>query len=139
MVVINSNCDFIGGCGPGSAEYSWLQADLAAHPAHCTLAYWHAARFSEGPDTTYGPGAARAIAPDWTALYNAGADVVVTAHDHLYERFAPSNASGGVDPARGIREFVVGTGGGPFYPGRSACARNPEGGHSTSGAFCGCS
>jgi alkaline phosphatase len=114
VVVINSNCKFIGGCGPGSAELNWLQADLAAHPASCTLAYWHHARFSEGPDTTYDPASALAMQPVWETLVNAGADVAVTAHDHMYERFTPLDATGQPDPS-GMREFVAGTGGGPYY------------------------
>jgi len=115
IVVINSNCKFIGGCGPGSPQLDWLQANLAAHPARCTLAYWHHARFSEGPDTTYDPASALATQPVWETLANAGAEVVLTAHDHMYERFAPFNGAGRKDPKHGVREFVVGTGGGPYY------------------------
>lgn len=110
IVVINSNCDQIGGCGPGSTQLRWLQADLAGHPTRCTLAYWHSPRFSSGPH-----GSDETMQPIWAALAKAGADVVLNGHDHLYQRFAPLNASGRIDPKRGMREFVVGTGGGPFY------------------------
>src|SRR5207245_4759418 len=48
MVALNSNCSAVGGCQQGSAQESWLRADLAAHPAACTLAYWHQPRFSSG-------------------------------------------------------------------------------------------
>ena len=91
----------------GSAQEQWLRADLAAHPAACTLAYWHHPRFSSGASTATTP----AWQPFWNALYDAGADVVLNGHDHDYERFAPQDPSGVADPARGIREFVVGTGG----------------------------
>jgi len=48
LVVLNSNCAAVSGCGPGSAQEQWLAADLAAHPGRCTLAYWHHPRFSSG-------------------------------------------------------------------------------------------
>jgi hypothetical protein len=51
------------------------------------------------------------VKPIWDTLYAANADVVVNGHDHDYERFAPQTPSGAADPTRGIREFVVGTGG----------------------------
>ena len=111
IVVLNSNCDFVsGGCGPGSPQLRWLQNDLARHKARCTLAYWHSPRFSSGPH-----GSDETMQPIWAALAKAGADVVLNGHDHLYQRFAPLDASGRINRARGIREFVVGTGGGPLY------------------------
>jgi alkaline phosphatase len=110
IVVINSNCDQIGGCGPGSKQLRWLQADLAQHKARCSLAYWHSPRFSSGPH-----GSDETMQPIWAALAKAGADIVLNGHDHLYQRFAPLEASGHINPERGMREFVVGTGGGPFY------------------------
>jgi hypothetical protein len=106
VIALNSNCAFVGGCGEGSAQERWLRADLAAHPARCILAYWHHPRFSSGDhgnDSTY--------AAFWQALYDAGAEVVLVGHDHDYERFAPQTPSGDLDLTRGIREFVVGTGG----------------------------
>jgi acid phosphatase type 7 len=106
LIVLNSNCDSVGGCGPGSPQEQWLAADLAAHPGVCTLAAWHHPRFSSGPhgdDATY--------QTFWTDLHAAGADVVLNGHDHIYERFAPQTPTGGADRARGIREFVVGNGG----------------------------
>ena len=85
---------------------SWLKNDLAAHPKACTAAYWHHPLFSSG-----GHGNQTKMKPAWDALYAANADVVLNGHDHDYERFAPQNPSGGADSTRGIREFVVGTGG----------------------------
>ena len=102
VVVINSNADV----RPGSAQEQWLRADLAAHPAPCTLAYWHYPRFSSGFQ-----GSHPVMQAIWQALYDAGAAVVISGHDHDYERFAPQTPSGSLDSVRGIRQFVVGTGG----------------------------
>ena len=111
VVVLNSECASVGGCGAGSPEERWLRADLAAHPATCTLAYWHTPRFSSG--TLYGSDAG--YQPFWQALYDNGADVVLSGHEHVYERFAPQTPSGKSDPAFGIRQFTVGTGGEGHY------------------------
>jgi hypothetical protein len=83
-----------------------LKADLAAHSNVCTLAYWHEPRFSSGfvGNNPY-------VSDFWKDLYGAGADIVLNGHDHDYERFAPQNPLGQADPARGLREWVVGTGG----------------------------
>jgi acid phosphatase type 7 len=105
VVVLNSNCAFVS-CARGSAQEGWLRADLAAHPASCTLAYWHHPRFTSGVHRDN-----LQVAPLWAALYEAGADVVLSGHDHDYERMSPQNPAGRRDLARGIREFVVGTGG----------------------------
>jgi hypothetical protein len=93
----------------GSAQEQWLRADLAANPKTCTLAYWHKPRFSSGQHGNIA--ASQAL---WQALYDYGADVVLNGHDHTYERFAPQNPNGQADP-KGIREFVVGTGGAALY------------------------
>src|SRR5215216_663540 len=107
VISLNSNCSSVaGGCAAGSPQEQWLKNDLAAHSNACTLAYWHHPRFSSGMH-----GSHSLVAPFWNDLYQAGADVVLSGHDHDYERFAPLNPSGQTDPARGIREFVVGTGG----------------------------
>jgi len=106
VVVLNSSCDAIGGCGPGSPQLQWLVQDLAAHRQACTLAYWHHPRFSSGLH-----GDDPAYDAFWQALYQAGADLVLAGHDHDYERFAPQDPSGRADPEHGIRELVAGTGG----------------------------
>jgi len=107
VIVLNSECIDIGGCNVGSAQEKWLRADLTAHPAVCTLAYFHKPLFSSGGAHGDDP----EIIPIWQALYDANADVVVSGHDHDYERFAPQTPLAKADPQRGIREFVVGTGG----------------------------
>jgi acid phosphatase type 7 len=107
IIVLNSECIDVGGCDAGSRQEKWLRADLAAHPVACTLAYWHKPLFSSGSSHGNEP----EIKPLWQALYDANADVVVNGHDHDYERFGPQTPDGTADAARGIREFVVGTGG----------------------------
>lgn len=66
----------------GSEQEQWLRAELAANPTRCALAYWHRPTFSSGRE--------RGAAIDlYRALYDYGADVVLVAHEHNYERFAP--------------------------------------------------
>jgi len=109
VVVLNSNCNLVG-CEAGSPQRAWLAADLAASDAACALAYWHHPRFSSGPH-----GDDPRVGPFWDALYDAGADLVLVGHDHLYERFAPQDPSGSSDPQRGLRQITVGTGGKDLY------------------------
>ncbi|HEX3622401.1 MAG TPA: metallophosphoesterase [Acidimicrobiales bacterium] len=111
VVVLNSNCDNVG-CATGGSQETWLRTDLAAHPNRCTLAIWHHPRFSSG--TTYGSNAN--LNSLYTALYDTGVDVLLTAHESNYERFAPLNPAGQPDDAHGVREFVVGTGGRSHLP-----------------------
>lgn len=106
LIALNSNCRHVGGCETGSAQEKWLAGDLEANKGKCTLAYWHAPRFSSGLH-----GASAETDAFWKDLYAAGADLVLDGHDHDYEVFAPMSPSGKLDPKRGIREFIVGTGG----------------------------
>jgi ABC-type transporter MlaC component len=111
VIVLNSNCAAIGGCGPGSPQERWLRRELASHPRACTLAYWHHPRFSSGPH-----GSDLAYVTFWQALFENSADVVLGGHDHTYERFSRQRPDGVPDPHRGIRQFVVGTGGATHHP-----------------------
>jgi hypothetical protein len=104
VVVLNTQLDV----GRGSPQLQWLEADLAASPAKCTVAYFHTPRFSSG--STHG--SSRGLQPVWEILYAHGVEVVVSGHEHNYERFAPQTPAGVLDSAAGIRQFVVGTGGG---------------------------
>ena len=106
----NSNCSTIS-CAAGSAQEQWLRQDLAANTKSCTLAYWHHPRFNSGAEH----GNSTAVAPFWDALYQFNAEIVLNGHEHIYERFAPQTPNAVADPARGIREFVVGTGGASHY------------------------
>ncbi|HLJ87352.1 MAG TPA: metallophosphoesterase [Candidatus Angelobacter sp.] len=107
IISLNSECSAVGGCQSGSPQEQWLRADLQQHPSSCILAFWHVPLFSSGDEH----GNAPAMRPFWQDLYAAGADIVLNGHDHDYERFAPQNPDGKADSAKGIREFVVGTGG----------------------------
>jgi hypothetical protein len=118
IVALNSNCAQVS-CATGSTQEKWLKADLAAHPTKCTLAYWHHPRFSSGI-----VGNTTAVSPLLTDLYNAGADVVLTGHDHEYERFAPQTPAAVADSVRGVQEFVVGTGGKSQKPFNAAKANS---------------
>jgi hypothetical protein len=105
VIALNANCAIVS-CAAGSVQERWLRADLAAHSAACTLAYWHQPRFSSGFH-----GNNVNTFPLFQALYGGGADLVLNGHDHDYERWAPQDAAGNRDDARGISEIVVGTGG----------------------------
>lgn len=102
IVVLNSEIDM----DAESEQMMWLARDLAANPARCTAAYWHHPRYSSGSH-----GSHSRLRAAWKALYDAGAEVVLSGHDHDYERFGPQGPDGAADPARGLRQFVVGTGG----------------------------
>ena len=110
LVALNANCEVVGGCETGSAQERWLREDLAAHPAACTLAFWHQPRFSSGVHNN-GP----ATTDLWSDLDAAGAELVLSGHDHHYERFGPQDGNGQKE-AQGLRQFVVGTGGKSLYP-----------------------
>jgi hypothetical protein len=118
IVALNSNCGEAQiRCSPSSTQVRWLEEDLAVNAdeeeGECTLAYMHHPRFSSGEEH----GSYETVEPMWEALYEAEADVVLSGHEHNYERFAPQDPSGKADPEAGIRQFVVGTGGGASdYP-----------------------
>jgi acid phosphatase type 7 len=105
LIALNSNCGDAGGCSATSPQGKWLANDLQTHTNFCTLAFWHIPLFSSG-------GRANNNSKSfWQVLYDNNADLIVSAHDHIYERFAPQTPTGTLDNARGIREFIVGTGG----------------------------
>ena len=111
IIVLNTNCGAagVGGCAAGSEQEQWLRKDLSEHPGVCTLAYGHHALFSSGLILRHA--VHPELKPLWQALYEVHADLVVAAHEHSYERFAPQDPDGRADPERGIREIVAGTGG----------------------------
>ena len=106
IVVVNSNCAAIGGCQAGSNQVKWLRDDLTANKSQCEILMWHHARFSSGADH----GNNNFMQDIWKAASDNQVDLVLTAHDHTYERFAAMNADGLAD-VNGITEFVVGSGG----------------------------
>lgn len=103
MIALNGECGNVGGCNAGSTQGDFLQANLGS--SACTLAYWHEPYYngSAGHSGNY--------SYFWNTLHTAGADIVLNGHIHTYARFAQQDAAGNLDPAHGIREFIVGTGG----------------------------
>ena len=115
IISLNIECGVEpGGCSPTGSwfagETQWLQQDLAADHSQCTLAYWHQPTFSPTEGAAL---SAEGQTADtwWKLLYQSGADVILNGHDHVYARYAPMDPSGAVDNKKGIREFIVGTGG----------------------------
>jgi 3',5'-cyclic AMP phosphodiesterase CpdA len=110
LIALNSNCSDVS-CEADSPQVQWLKQDLAAHPSACTIAYWHHPRFSSG---THGND--ENLDAFWQVLDRAGVEIVLNGHDHHYERFAPQTPEAKQDKLKGIRQFVVGTGGKNLYP-----------------------
>ena len=104
LVALDSNCGKVGGCGATSPQGQFLRADLQADTHQCELLFWHHPRFTRYKTVT-------PVKALWTIAYNNGVDVVLNGHGHAYERYARQRPSGLLDTQRGIREFVVGTGG----------------------------
>ncbi len=106
VISLNSNVP----ADAGSPQGLWLRQDLESSRASCTAAYWHHPLFTSGPNgpNTY-------MRDVWRLLHRFGADLIISGHDHAYERFAPMDPDGRADATRGIRQFVVGTGGAPLY------------------------
>lgn len=105
VLMLNSNID----AGPSSAQYAFAQSEIMAHPTHCAMAVWHHPLFSSGQN-----GNNLMMRDLYDSLHRQGVDVIVAAHDHLYERFGKQNADGRSDGG-GIRQFIVGTGGAQLY------------------------
>ena len=120
IISLNIECNVQpGGCDPNGAwlasETKWLADDLANNHARCTVAYWHQPTFSAADAAVAG---SHSTSPEgtaadtwWKLLYQHGADLVLNGHDHLYARFVPLDPNANPDPKRGIREFIIGTGG----------------------------
>jgi acid phosphatase type 7 len=106
ILMLNSNI----AATTGSPQYEFARAALAAHSMPCTMAVWHHPRFSSGPN-----GNTPSMRDMWALLESSRAEIVVSSHDHLYERFARQLSDGTADAANGIRQFVVGTGGADLY------------------------
>ncbi len=118
LISLNAECyTQPGGCSPTGAwfkaELDWLKKDLQENKSQCTAAYWHQPLFSATNGITQEGETAQAF---WQLLYQYGADLVLNGHDHLYARYRPLDPSGNPDPRKGIREFIVGTGGETLDP-----------------------
>jgi hypothetical protein len=115
LIALNSN---LRGAA-AERQLAWLEKDLARHSTPCTLAMLHHPRYSSG-----GHAGNPAMAPLWQVLAAGGVELLLSAHDHNYERFAPQDAAGRRDEARGLRQFVVGTGGAMLTPVRFASSNS---------------
>lgn len=109
VIVLNSNCSFVGGCEPGDRQYEWLKGALERARPRNVLAVTHAPRYSTGEH-----GSQLSMKPFFRLLYRRGADIMLSGHDHSYERFRPQNAIG-ERRSSGVQQFVVGTGGRHLY------------------------
>lgn len=121
MYGLDGTCDENGGCEEGSPQYEWLADELSSRSDSCILAFWHQPRFSSG-DTH---GSHEELAPIWTLLDDAGADLVLNGHEHNYERFAPQDSEGNLTPD-GMVQIVAGTGGNPSSYGFAEALENSE-------------
>ena len=117
VVALNSEVDMT----PGSEQLRWLADDLRRNRTRCTLAYMHRPRFSSGKH-----GSSERVKAAFRVLYEGGVDVLLGGHDHIYERFGPQDPDGRLDLVHGVRQFVVGTGGAPFYEFRDRLLPNSE-------------
>jgi acid phosphatase type 7 len=122
LISLNIECSTQpGGCSTTSSapdnwfdhELAWLKQDLEKNHSACTAAYWHQPTFSATNGITPEGIAAQAF---WQLLYEHHADLVLNGHDHLYAHYRPLDPFGNYDPRRGIREFIVGTGGETLDP-----------------------
>lgn len=117
VLVLDSECEQVGGCDPASPQGRWLAAELAAHAGGCSLAIWHRPRFSSGARH----GSDTDVAPLFEATAAAGVDLVLNGHEHSYERFGRLDPDGR-PAADGVRQIVVGSGGGEAYGFRAPLA-----------------
>ncbi len=106
LIALNSNCGAVGGCGVGSPQYRWLETELTTNRRTCTVAYMHHPFQSSGMN-----GSTPALLPLMRLLHTNNVEIVLAGHDHNYERFNPITPDGVADATKGLRLFVVGTGG----------------------------
>ncbi|PYO98970.1 MAG: hypothetical protein DMD61_08615 [Gemmatimonadetes bacterium] len=123
IIVLNSNNAFVS-TAVGSPQETWLQSDLAATTKQCVLAMWHSPRFYSTTSSSFFP--TGSVRPFWVDLYAAGAELILNAHMQDYERFAPQTPDGAADPTNGIREIIVGTGGGGLDAPNTLITANSE-------------
>jgi Calcineurin-like phosphoesterase len=104
LIALNSNCAKVD-CSAGSTQEKWLKADLKAHPTPCTLVFTHAPLWATPAFATPD------LQPMFQDIYDANVEMFLVAHDHLYERYAPSDPSATPDETNGVQQIIVGTGG----------------------------
>jgi hypothetical protein len=114
VLSLNSNV----AAGEGSPQYQWVESTLRDQPSRCALAYWHHPVITSGPNGDHPHMQAL-----WGLLVERGVELVMSGHDHIYERYTPMDAHLGPDPVGGTRLFIAGTGGARPYP---IVARKPQ-------------
>lgn len=133
IIVLNDNSAFVS-TSALSPQVKWLQADLAATGKPCVLALWHQPLFYSNPTGSSGPGLLAYRKHLWNPLYQAGADVVINGHRHVYERYGLQDPNGTPTPL-GIRQFIVGTGGSSTHAKPTVLSPNSQVQHGGSNQF----
>ena len=110
LISLDSTCLVV--CGEGGAQDTFLERDLERTRSECIIAFWHHPLFNSG--AVHGDEMLPNMRALWDDLFAAGADVVLNGHEHNYQRYAEQSPDG-LATARGIRQFVAGTGGRNLY------------------------
>ena len=105
FVALDSTSQFGPQFTPGTPQYDWLAADLAATTSPCVVAYAHHPLYTIGAESP-----ATRLQPMFQLMRQHGVTLFLTAHDHNYQHWVPMDGAGSPDPA-GVAELVVGTGG----------------------------
>jgi hypothetical protein len=99
-------------------QQEWLEHTLEgirddpASSTACLAVMWHAPVYSSGLHR----GSGEHMRPLWAIVDRFQADLVLSGHEHFYERFGPLDADARAQPAgQAPRQFVVGTGGANLY------------------------
>ena len=106
VYALNGNCANIS-C---DREARWFKRRVGADEGSCSLVTVHFPRYSSGEH-----GNQRGMRRFFRIAFRHGVDLMLTGHDHHYERFRPLNHKGDVVD-RGVTQFVSGGGGKSHYP-----------------------
>ncbi len=113
IIAVDSWCQGLlyAGCSTTSPQTVWLTKQLqrAHEEGRCSLVVMHHPFVSSGPNAT------PTTQYLWKAAVDGGADLVMTGHDHHYERFAPLTDTGAVATSGGTPLIIAGLGGAPTY------------------------
>jgi len=104
FIALNSNYSVVP-VSPGSQQYQWLESDLNSNSNKCTIVYFHHPIFNIGP-----PSSTTELMSMWNLMVQSGVEIVLTGHDHTYQRWSPLGINGQSDQ-NGIVEFVAGASG----------------------------
>lgn len=113
LYVMDSNCEYVGGCNMESPQTQWLTSKLSNDSSICKITAWHHPLHTSGKHKA-DPGIER-FKDFWMSAQAGGVDVLLNGHDHHFERFAPKDRDGNVSSV-GMRQFIVGSGGHSLRP-----------------------